>query len=92
MGGNGCDSTTFRDIAIGNVYIGHINDYGLISYILELIIVFGCCMRFRSLGTLYFFTGTGGGMGNISYGWGLLMIFCVVKYFMGNRNDDCICF
>lgn len=90
--GNGCDSTTFRDIAIGNVYIGHINDYGLISYILELIIVFGCCMRFRSLGTLYFFTGTGGGMGNISYGWGLLMIFCVVKYFMGNRNDDCICF
>ena len=90
--GNGCDSTTFRDRAIGNVYIGHINDYGLISYILELIIVFGCCMRFRSLGTLYFFTGTGGGMGNISYGWGLLMIFCVVKYFMGNRDDDCICF
>lgn len=83
--GKGCDSTSFYDVAVGNVYMGHINDYGLISYILELLLVFSCCIRFKSLGTLFFLTGTGGGIGNISYGWGLLMIFCCVKYFSDNR-------
>lgn len=88
--GKGCDSSSKYDIAIGRVYMGHINDYGLISYILELIIVFVCCINFRSLGTLFFFTGTGGGIGNISYGWGLLMIFCCIKYFYDRRYDDII--
>lgn len=86
--GKGCDSSSKFDIAIGKVYIGHINDFGLISYILELIIIFVCCINFRSLGTLYFFTGTGGGIGNISYGWGLLMIFCCIKYFYDNQNNE----
>lgn len=88
--GKGCDSVSKRNIAIGNVYMGHIDDYGLISYVLELIIVFTCCINFRSLGSIYFFTGTGGGIGNISYGWGLLLIFCCLKYFYDNRFNGFI--
>lgn len=86
--GNGCDSTSKYDVAIGKALMGHINDYGFISYILELIIIFSCCMHFKSLGTLFFFTGTGGGIGNISYGWGLLMIFTVVRYFYDNLDNE----
>lgn len=84
--GKGTDSTNWWDFAMGRGYIGHINDYGFISYILELLIVFGCCIRFRSLGTLYFFTGTGGGIGNISYGWGILMVFCCLRFFYYKRS------
>ena len=86
--GKGCDSVSKYDGAVGKGNMGHIDDYGLISYILELLIIFVCCMRFRSLATLYFFTGTGGGIGNISYGWGLIIIFCCVKYFYYHRYDD----
>lgn len=86
--GNGCDSLSHYEIAIGKGFMGHINDYGLVSYILELVLVFSCCIRFRSIGTMFFFTGTGGGIGNISYGWGLLMIFMVVKYFSDNIGND----
>lgn len=85
--GKGTDSTNWWDFAMGRGYMSHINDYGLISYILELFIVFGCCIRFRSLATLYFFTGTGGGIGNISYGWGLLMILLCLRYFYYQRVD-----
>ena len=86
--GKGCDSRFRYNIRLDKRLIGHIDDYGFISYIIELLIVFACCMNFRSLAALYFFTGTGGGIGNISYGWGLLMIFCCVKYFSQHRNTD----
>lgn len=86
--GKGCDSTDKFQVAIGKGYMGHINDYGLISFILEFIFVFGCCFKLRSLATLFFITGTGGGMGNISYGWGLLMIFSCVYYFYKLHKED----
>lgn len=91
--GKGTDSTNWWDFAMGRGYMGHINDYGFISYIIELMIVFGCCIRFKSLATVYFFLGTGGGIGNIPYGWGILMIFCCLRYFYYNRyiceeNED----
>ena len=86
--GKGTDSTNWLDFAMGRGYIGHINDYGLISYIIELIIVFNCCIRFRSLGTLYYFLGVGGGISNISYAWGLLLIFLCLRYFYRKENDS----
>lgn len=61
--------------------IGDITDYGLIAYILSLVLVFSCSIDFFSLATLMFFLGVGGGTGNIAYGWGILMIFTCVKYF-----------
>ena len=86
--GKGTDSTSWLDLAYGRGYIGHINDYGLISYIFELLIVFSCCINLRSLATLYFICGVGGGIGNVAYGWGILMIFCCLKYFNHYRYSD----
>lgn len=75
--GKGCDSRT----SLSRRLMGHIDDYGFISYILELIIVFSCAIRFRSFGTLMFFLGVGGGVSNISYSWGILIILSIVYYF-----------
>jgi len=71
--------------------IGYIDDYGLIAYILSLVLVFSCAIEFFSLGTIMFFLGVGGGTGNIAYAWGLLMIFTCIKYFhnqLRNKAQD----
>lgn len=91
--GRGCDSALSKGYYSKERYMGQISDYGLISYLLELLLIFSCSIRFFSLGTLMFFTGVGGGIGNISYGWGLLMIFTCVRYFSENyiperENDE----
>ena len=61
--------------------IGNIDQYGLLSYIVSLILVFLCCIHFKSLPTIMFFAGVGGGVINMSYPWGILMIFTVIRYF-----------
>lgn len=61
--------------------MGEIDDYGLISYILSLTLIFSCAINFFSIATIMFFLGVGGGTGNIAYGWGLLMLLTVIKYF-----------
>lgn len=68
-----------------NKMIGGISDYGFLSYILGLILVFSCSIRFFSLGTIMYFLGVGGGVGNIAYAWGLLYIFVCLRYFYNNR-------
>ena len=68
--------------------MGEIDDYGLISYILSLFLVFSCCIDFFSLGTIMFFLGIGGGTSNIAYGWGLLMIMTCIKYFHQKKKED----
>lgn len=85
--GKGCDSTSFSDWIGGRVYPSHINDYGLISYILELIFIFSCMIQFRSLGTIFLFLGCGGGITSIPYAWGILMIFSCLKYFHDNQYN-----
>lgn len=78
--GEGCDtSLTYRHT--DHRYIGEINDFGLIAYFLGLILVFSCMIRPLSLATLMFFMGIGGGTGNISYAWGLLMLMTCIRYF-----------
>lgn len=62
--------------------IGCITSYGFLAYLVSLFLVFTCCIRpFLSIPTLMFFAGVGGGVGNIQYQWGLLMIFTCVSYF-----------
>ena len=61
--------------------IGNIDQYGLLSYSVSLIFVFSCCIKFISLPTMMYFAGVGGGVTNIAYLWGILMIFSAVKYF-----------
>lgn len=62
------------------------DDYGLIFYIITLILDFNCAYRIRSLGALFMFMGIGGGAGtNIYYGWWLMMLMTCQRYFYENR-------
>lgn len=61
--------------------VGCINDYGLISYLLSLCLVFSCCIEWKSLPTLIFIAVLGAGIGNIAYAWSILMLFATQLYF-----------
>ena len=61
--------------------MGNIDQYGLLSYIVSLILVFSCCFTFVSIPTIMFFVGVGGGVINFAYCWGILMIFTAIRYF-----------
>ena len=61
--------------------IGNIDQYGLLSYLLAWGLLLSCCFRFRSLETIMVLAGVGGGVMNIAYAWGLLMIFTTIRYF-----------
>ena len=61
--------------------MGSIDQYGLLSYIVSLLLVFSCCINFMSFPTIMFFAGVGGGTGNIAYLWGILMVFTTIRYF-----------
>jgi hypothetical protein len=92
--GNGCDSSLQSGYYADKRFVGQINDYGLISYIIELLFIFSCVYNLFSLPTLLFFTGVGGGFVNISYSWGIFMIFTCVKYFhptVGSAHTLTIC-
>jgi hypothetical protein len=65
-----------------NSMMGGITDYGFMAYIVGLIFVFSCCIwRFLSIETFLFFAGVGGGIANIAYLWGILLILTCTKYF-----------
>lgn len=68
--------------------MGEIDDYGLIAFIIGLIMVFSCAIDVFSLATIMYFLGIGGGTSNIAYGWGLLMLFTCVKYFNHQRERE----
>lgn len=61
--------------------VGEIGDYGLIVYLLGLLLVFSCSIKFFSIPTIMYFIGIGGGTANIAYLWGILMLFMCVRYF-----------
>lgn len=64
------------------------DDYGLIFYILTLLLNFTCAYNFWSLATIFMFAGVGGGSGtNIQYAWELMMVMTCVKYFHENRYN-----
>lgn len=89
--GHGIDWSSRDDVKrSANRMVGDIGDYGLIAYILSLILVFSCSISFFSLATIMFFLGVGGGTGNIAYAWGILMVFSAVKYFHQNRYNEFI--
>lgn len=79
--GEGCDAGIKKGHYSDNQYIGEINNYGLIAYILGLTLVFSCSITFLSIPTIMYFLGIGGGTGNIAYTWGILMIFTCVRFF-----------
>lgn len=67
--------------------MGQVDDYGFICLLLSYLMVFACMIRFRSIATIMLFLGIGGGTMNIAYGWGLLFIFMVTRYFYIHRYE-----
>ena len=67
--------------------LAEITDYGFLTYICGLILIFSCSIRFLSIPTIMFFIGIGGGTANIAYQWGLLMVFMCIRYFYKYRNN-----
>lgn len=86
--GHGCDyGLQFRyQPELRNM--GQIDEYGFISLLLSYFIIYGCLLRFKSIANLMLLFGVGGGIGNIAYGWGLLFIFMVTRYFYLHKDDD----
>ena len=58
--GRGCDAALSGGLYGTTRYMGQISDYGIVSYILELMIIFMFAIRFFSIPTIMFFTGVGG--------------------------------
>lgn len=66
-----------------------INDYGLIGFILGILLIYSCCLsRFFSLEALLFFLLVGLAVNNISYIWGVYMLFVPVEYFRKLYADE----
>ena len=79
--GHGSDAALSDGFYARKRMIGCINDYGLISYLLSLFLVFICCMRWNSIPALIFIAVLGAGIGNIAYSWAIMMLFTVQLYF-----------
>lgn len=93
---------TKTDLADFDTWIGHgmeatgeaaismaIYNYGMISYLSKLIFFITCCFTsIFSLETLMFIILFGTNIGNIAYGWAVLMVFATLKYFKMNNSND----
>ncbi|WP_295937757.1 hypothetical protein [uncultured Alistipes sp.] len=67
--------------------VGGINNYGLIGYILGIILIAYCCLiRFFSLETLLLFVLVGLTVNNFAYAWGIYMLLVPVKYFYNQKR------
>jgi hypothetical protein len=84
--GRGCDSFSGSFAIRINRKMGHIDDYGFISFVLEYVFAYFCMINFKSIEIIFFILGIGGGFGNIPYGWGIVMILTCVKYFNCHRD------
>lgn len=72
--------------SIGSAKMGNIDQYGLLSYIVAVILIFSCCIpRFFSLETLLTFIIIGMTINNFSYIWGCYYILATTKYFMKQK-------
>lgn len=81
--GHGIDAS----IGFGRAINSHIIDYGLISYFLKIGMFLSCCFTgLISIEMLMFILLFGMNIGNLAYGWGALMVFTTMKYFMINRK------
>lgn len=71
--------------SINTSKIGNIDQYGLLSYIVALTLIFSCCIKnFFSIETLLAFITIGLTINNFSYIWGCYFILATVSYFENN--------
>lgn len=87
--GRGCDAGIRHGLYADDRYMAGISDYGIISFLLNLVLLFNCAYSFFSIESIMILGGiTTGGIGNIAYVWGLVMVFTCVNYFRHNINSD----
>lgn len=71
-----------EDFYDGKSVLPAVTNYGLFSYILKLVFFFACCFTgFFSIEVLFFILLLGMNVGNIAYGWSILMVFSTLNYF-----------
>lgn len=67
-------------------YIGDISDYGLISYMISLALVYKCSIgHFFSIESLMFLCLATFSVGSVPYTWLMLIVFCITKYYANNN-------
>ena len=68
--------------------IAAIEQYGLLTYILSLVLIFRCFIRkIFSIETIIFILLLGCSLISIYYVWGILMLFSVIKYFEHSHKN-----
>lgn len=86
--GRGCDASIRNGLYADDRYIGGISDYGLIAYLIELVLLYSCTYRFFSLAPLLLYSGITGGISNVAYIWGMMMVFTCIGYFKKENDKD----
>lgn len=72
-----------------NAQLAIINQYGFLSMLVSLILVYNCMIRkFFSIETLMFIFLFGLSLGNVAYTWGALMIFAGITHFQKAYDSD----
>ncbi len=80
--GHGIDAAVKTSYVADDRMIVGVHDYGLLSYIVMQFLVFTCCIRrVFSIETLIYIGLLGAGFSNVSYVWGVLMVFAAIRYF-----------
>jgi len=86
--GQGIDTAKERDKWGVFQFIGGIDDYGILAYLLSLMLFFKCCIRrIVSVETLFFIVIMMAELGNIYYVWSISMLFAAIKYFYSQRSE-----
>lgn len=67
--------------------IGGIWQYGFISYVFSLVLIYTTCCRFFSIENILFFFFLGGGIVNVAYFWGALLLFATYRYYLNRYNN-----
>lgn len=84
--GTGVDGWMLQEKAV----LSAVTDYGLISYILKLVLFFSCCFTgLFTLEVLIFILMLSMNVGNIAYGWAILMVFATVRFLKNNNTPLC---
>lgn len=93
--GNGTASKlkTSNEIAFAmmntNAQLPIIKQYGFLSMILSLILVYSCIIKkFFSIETLFFLFLFGLSLANFAYTWGAMMVFAGIRYFQEVSSDE----
>ena len=86
--GYGIDSNKSTELYGKTKTVGDLKDYGLLTYILSLVLVFSLIIKkFSSIETLIFVSLLGAGIANLAYIWGIFfIIYCYKVLSVKSKN------